>query len=58
MEGFEGDHHRGAGALAVVEDRIIGLVDDSLRALERLPAPGDIKEVLSSRAFAAFCGAV
>ena len=46
-----------SGALAVVEDRIIGLVDDSLRALERLPAPGDIKEALSSRAFAAFCGA-
>src|SRR6185437_7398876 len=28
-----------SGALAIVEDRIIALVDDSLRALERLPAP-------------------
>lgn len=46
-----------SGALAIVEDRIIGLVDDSLRALERLPAPDEIKEVLASRAFAAFCGA-
>jgi hypothetical protein len=40
-----------------VDDRIIGLVDDSLQALERLSAPGDIREVLASRAFAAFCGA-
>lgn len=46
-----------SGALAVVEDRIIGLVDDSLRALERLRAPDEIKEVLASRAFAAFCAA-
>jgi geranylgeranyl diphosphate synthase, type I len=46
-----------SGALAIVEDRIIGLVDDSLRALERLPAPDEIKEVLASRAFAVFCSA-
>jgi geranylgeranyl diphosphate synthase type I len=46
-----------SGALAIVEDRIIGLVDDSLRALERLPAPDEIKDVLASRAFAVFCGA-
>jgi geranylgeranyl diphosphate synthase, type I len=46
-----------SGALAIVEDRIIGLVDDSLRALERLQAPDEVKEVLSSRAVAAFCGA-
>ena len=47
-----------SGALAAVEDRIVGLVDDSLRALERLSAPGEIKQVLASRAFAAFCGTV
>ncbi|HEY3903575.1 MAG TPA: polyprenyl synthetase family protein [Streptosporangiaceae bacterium] len=46
-----------SGALAIVEDRIVGLVDESLRALERLPAPDEIKDVLASRAFATFCGA-